>query len=102
MLLVDGAARLRLGTTRRSSLHWERWGTLRAIGAAAPFDLLEGDAPSAPTFAAEPPLSSLPMEFGLDAGLDFWAGREGVAEEFFEFVENRLWVGDEVGERNLQ
>ncbi len=59
-----------------------------------PFDLLEGDAPSAPTFAAKPPLCSLPVQRGLDAGLNFWAGSEGVSEEVLELVENRLRVGD--------
>ena len=37
----DGASRLRLGTTRRSSL---QLGAERVIGAPAPLDLLEGDA----------------------------------------------------------
>ena len=35
--LADGAARLKLGTTRRSSLQWRRkGGALRESGAAAP------------------------------------------------------------------
>ena len=36
--------------------------------------------PSRPIPAAEPPLSSLPVQCGLDAGLDFGARGEGVAE----------------------
>lgn len=35
------------------------------------------------------------MQCGFDTGLDFWAGSEGVAEEFLELVENRLRVGDQ-------
>ena len=37
------------------------------------------------------------MQCGLDAGLDFGAGGEGIAEEFFELLENGLRVGDEGG-----
>jgi len=38
-------------------------GAQRASGEAAPFDLLEGDAPSAPFFAAEPPLFGTALGF---------------------------------------
>ena len=48
-------------------------------------------------YRLEPPLSFLPVQRGLDAGLDYWGGSEGVAEEFLELVENRLRVGDEGG-----
>ena len=50
-----------------------------------------------PLLRRGPPLSSLPVQRGLHAGLDFGAGDEGVAKEFLELLENRLWVGDEGG-----
>jgi len=45
---------------------------------------------------------SIAVEFGLDAGLDFWADQKLFAEEFLQFVENGLRVGDEVGEGDFE
>ena len=55
-----------------------------------------------PLLRLEPPLSSLPVQCGLHAGLDFGAGSEGVAEEFLHLLENGLRVGDKGGEGDFE
>ena len=47
-------------------------------GALAPFDLLEGDAPSAPTFAAELPLFSNAMPWRRRCAPEAWDDTEVV------------------------
>ena len=49
----------------------------RALGGAAPFSIS----------------AALPVQRGLDAGLDFKDGCEGLAEEVGDAGENGLWVG---------
>lgn len=55
-----------------------------------------------PTFAAKPPLSSLPMQRGPDARGDLRAVLETFAKEFRDASERGLRVGDQSGVIDLE